>query len=242
MELNGGILSIVLKFADSVPFELKERKQNTEKIFIKLSCSDTGHGIDPDIIDKIFDPFFTTKEKGKGTGIGLSTTYSIVKDHGGVITVDSQSNKGTTFHVYLPQIKEEAAQVVPLEETIVPEGNERILFVDDEELLVNMSKNLLEKLGYHVTVKQKSFEALEVFRNQPETFDLVITDQTMPAMTGLELAKRMIEIRPDIPIIICTGYSSYVNEYVAKAHGIKEFVSKPISRVAIAKLIRKVLK
>ena len=240
MELNGGILMVVLKVADSVPLELKEGKQDIEKVFIDLSFSDTGQGIGPDIIDKIFDPFFTTKEKGKGTGLGLSTTYSIVKDHGGIITVDSQLNKGTTFHVYLPQIKQETTPV-PLKDTIAPKGSGRILFVDDEELLANMGRNLLEKLGYHVTVKLKSFEALEIFRNKPESFDLVITNQAMPAMTGLELARRMLQIRPDIPIILCTGYSTYVNEDVAKAQGIKEFVIKPISRVTIAKLIRKLL-
>ena len=132
--------------------------------------------------------------------------------------------------------------MVSLEDTIAPKGIGRILFVDDEKLLASMGKDLIERLGYHVTVKQKSFEALEVFRNQPDTFDLVITDQTMPGMTGIELARRILQIRPDIPIILCTGYSTHVNEDVVRAQGIKEFVLKPISKVTIAKLIRKVLR
>jgi len=240
MEAKGGVLGVDLKIADSVPLELKSGTDEINESFIEFSCSDTGQGIGPDTIDKIFDPFFTTKEKGKGTGMGLAITYSIVKESGGVITVDSQLGKGTAFHIYLPQIKEETAPA-SLEDPIVLGGRERILFVDDEELLANMGKEMLERLGYHVTVKQISFEAMETFQNQPDKFDLVITDQTMPGMTGFDLAKRMIKIRPDIPIILCTGYSTLVGEDEAKAQGIKGFVFKPIIKGTIAKLIRKVL-
>jgi len=240
MEEKGGVLKVSLQFADSVPLELHERKIEADEIFIELSISDTGLGIGPDAIEKIFDPFFTTKEKGKGTGMGLAITYGIVKEYGGAITVDSLLGNGTTFHIYLPQSKLETVRE-PSKIPAVPEGSERILFVDDEELLANLGKAMLERLGYHVTVKQRSFEALETFRNQPDKFDLVITDQTMPGMTGLDLARRMMQIRPDIPVILCTGYSTLVNEDMAKAQGIKEFALKPITKSTIAKLIRQAL-
>ncbi len=240
MEGKGGILKVGLKVADSVPGQLKKGKAAAARIFLELSISDSGHGIGPDIIDRIFDPFFTTKEKGRGTGMGLAITYGIVKKYGGAITVDSHLDAGTTFHVYLPQSRQGLVST-PSEEIAVPGGNERILFVDDEELLATASKDMLERLGYHVTAKQKSSDALEAFHNQPDKFDLVITDQTMPGMTGLDLAGKMLQIRPDIPIILCTGYSALVNEDVARAQGIREFVMKPLTKGAIAKLIRKVL-
>ena len=238
MEKKGGILRVCLKIADAVPLELIEGKSGAEDTFLELSIHDTGQGIDADIITKIFDPFFTTKEKG--TGMGLSITYGIIKDHGGAITVDSQLGKGTAFHIYLPQC-ERAADFNIAEEVVVSGGRERILFVDDEELLLEMNKNILERLGYDVTAILSSCEALEVFRNKPNEFDLVVTDQTMPGMTGLDLAKRMLQIRPDTPIILATGHSTIVNENLAKAHGIKEFVLKPLTALSVAKLIRKVL-
>ena len=171
--------------------------------------------------------------------MGLAITYGIVQEYGGAITVDSQVGKGTTFHIYLPQSKQQTA--APSKKAAIPGGRERILFVDDEEIVANMGKNMLERLGYHVIAKQKSLEALEVFQNEPGKFDLVITDQTMPGITGLELAGKMLQIRPDIPIILCTGYSSLVNGDIAKAQGIKEFAHKPFTMSAMAKLIRQAL-
>jgi CheY-like chemotaxis protein len=241
MEERGGVLQVALRKTASVPAILREGRDDAKENFIHLSVSDTGTGIAPEVLDKIFDPFFTTKEKGKGTGMGLAITYGIVKDHGGAITVDSRLGQGTTFHVYLPQSKNEGAPRVIEDKDILPTGTERILFVDDEDLLAEIGKDMLERLGYQVTVKQRSFEALEVFQNQPDQFDIVITDQTMPGMTGLDLARRMIQIRPDIPIILCTGYSHLVNEEIAKAQGIKEFALKPMTKSSMAKLIRKVL-
>jgi signal transduction histidine kinase/CheY-like chemotaxis protein len=239
MEKSGGILRVELKVAEHLPPELQD-DGSPAQTFIELAVSDTGHGIGPDIIDKIFDPFFTTKEQGKGTGMGLAIAYGIIRDYGGTITVDSQLHQGTTFHIYIPRSKEEAvAQKTATEE--IPTGKERILLVDDEELLAGIGKRMLERLGYHVTVRLKSFEALELFYKQPDRFDLVITDQTMPGMPGIELAKKMLLIRPDIPIILCTGYSSQVDEEVAKQKGIKEFALKPLAKDEIARLIRKVL-
>ncbi|MEJ2691191.1 MAG: PAS domain S-box protein, partial [Deltaproteobacteria bacterium] len=240
MEEKGGILRVELKIADSPPAEIVGVTPDTKKIFLELSVSDTGQGIGPDTITKIFDPFFTTKVKGKGTGLGLAIVYGIVQEYGGTVTVESQLGKGTTFHVYLPQSRRGA---IPssLERATVQTGRERILFIDDEELLADLGKEMLERLGYRVTVKTNSLEAMETFRNQADAFDLVITDQTMPGLTGIELATRMLQIRPELPIILCTGYSNLVNEHVAREQGIKEFALKPITQTTIAQLIRKAL-
>ncbi|MCP3891495.1 MAG: response regulator [Desulfobulbaceae bacterium] len=194
----------------------------------------------PDIKKKIFDPYFTTKEPGKGTGMGLAIVHGIVKSYGGFISLHSEPGEGTVFHVFLPVIEKEILpEIEDLEPT--PVGKERILFIDDEEILAEMGKSMLERLGYHVTVRNNSIEALETFQNQPELFDLVITDQTMPGMTGADIARRMMQIRPDIPIILCTGYSTVTSEEKAKSMGIKEFALKPLSKKDIAVLIRKVL-
>jgi len=240
MEESGGVLTVELKIADNIPLVLAKTRDNSQEVFVELSISDTGPGISPEIIDKIFDPFFTTKEKGKGTGMGLAITYGVIKEYGGEITVDSQLGRGTVFHIYLPQSREEA---VAVDSTVadLPGGKERILFVDDEDLLAELGKKLLERLGYQVTVHTKSFEALGTFQNQPYDFDLVITDQTMPGMTGLDMARRMLQIRHNIPIILCTGYSALVDEEKAKSQGIKEFAMKPLNNNTLAGLIRKVL-
>jgi CheY-like chemotaxis protein len=208
--------------------------------FIQLSIGDSGPGIVPTIKGKIFDPYFTTKEAGKGTGMGLSMVHGIVKSYGGFISLYSELGEGTVFHVFLPTVEKEALTENEINGQI-PIGRERILFVDDEEILTKMGKDMLERLGYHVTVRNSSLEALETFQNQPDTFDIVITDQTMPDMTGSDLSRRMLQIRPDIPIILCTGYSTIISEEKAKSMGIKEFALKPLAKKDIAKLIRKVL-
>ncbi len=236
MEDEGGMMTVKMKRTDSIPPELVENTLG----YIELSVSDTGKGIDQKIMDKIFDPFFTTKEQGKGTGMGLSIIYGIAKEYGGGVTVDSELEKGTTFHVYLPRV-EETPTLVESNDTEISGGTERILFVDDEQNITTIVKAILEKSGYTVTVKMDSFEALKTFQTQPDEFDLVITDQTMPGMTGLDLSKRMLQKRPEVPIILCTGYSSIVNEDIAKAQGIKEYISKPFSKDTLGTLIRKVL-
>ena len=172
--------------------------------------------------------------------MGLAVVQSIVKRHGGMITVHSELGKGTTFHALFPRIEQELVPEATVAEAL-PTGNERILFIDDEEPLVNLGKGMLESLGYSVTTKTGSLEALEAFRAKPDAFDLVITDVTMPAMTGIELAKEMMAIRPDIPIILCTGFSELINEKQAKEMGIQEFVMKPFVIGKHAKTIRKVL-
>ena len=209
--------------------------------YVELVVSDTGCGIGPDVIDKIFDPYFTTKEAGQGTGMGLAIIHGIIAEYGGTVSVESEPGKGAVFQVYFPEVdRKELPTDKDAEE--VPRGNGRILFIDDEELLAEMGKHILERLGYSVTVRQSSLEALSTFLNSPDEFDLIITDQTMPGMTGMDLARRMLQIRPDIPIILCTGYSNLVDEDSAKALGIKEFALKPLTTATIAKLVKKVLK
>ncbi len=240
MEKKGGVLTVALQ-----PVVIdRENGAPTGNLkageYTVLSVSDTGTGIAPEVLPKIFNPYFTTKMVGKGTGMGLAITHGIVADYGGAIIVDSQAGKGTTFQVYLPvadQQEEPAAEDAgPL-----PRGGERILFVDDEKLLVQMGKEMLSRLGYKVTTRDNSLEALATFQHSPADFDLVITDQTMPNMTGLDLARRMLQIRPDMPIILCTGYSNLVDATKAKSLGIKEFALKPLTTGMVAKLIRKAL-
>ncbi|MCP3892988.1 MAG: PAS domain S-box protein [Desulfobulbaceae bacterium] len=240
MEETGGKLDISLKEVTLSSEDLVNEPDVEAGAFVQLSISDSGSGIPPDIKKKIFDPYFTTKETGKGTGMGLAIVHGIVKSYRGFISLYSEPQEGTAFHVFLPVIEQEH---LPEIEDVkpIPVGWDRILFIDDEEILAEMGKSMLERLGYHVTVRNNSIEALETFQNQPDQFDLVITDQTMPGMTGADIARRMIQIKPDIPIILCTGYSSVISEEKAKSIGIKEFALKPLSKKVIAALIRKVL-
>jgi len=236
MEKEGGILKVGLNPIMDVPPGVENDKVD----YVELSVSDTGQGMDSELIHKIFDPFFTTKEAGKGTGMGLSIVYGIIKEYGGNITVDSTPGKGTTFHVYLPLVEGDENPVEKGSPNLL-KGNERILLVDDEELLIELNKEILGKLGYKVTAKTNGFEAIETFKKQPKKFDLLITDQTMPGMTGLKLAKEILQIRPDIPVFLCTGYSHLVDEALAKAQGIKEFALKPLTQESLSVLVRKVL-
>jgi len=208
--------------------------------YLKVTVSDTGHGINAETMNRIFEPYFTTKETGEGTGMGLAMVHGIVKSCDGDITVESELGKGTTFNVYLPRIE---ADVSPVEEPSVqlPKGIERILFVDDEKDAVDVIQLMLEKLGYKVTGRTSSIEAVEAFRNNPQGFDLVITDMTMPNMTGKDLAKELMSIRSDIPIILCTGFSEQIDERRAREMGISAFVMKPIVMQQIAITIREVL-
>ncbi len=240
MEDTGGKLDISLKEVTLSNEDLVHEPDVTAGTFIQLSIGDSGKGIAPAIKDKIFDPFFTTKETGKGTGMGLAMVYGIVKQYGGFISLYSELGEGTVFHVFLPTTEKEALTENETNDPI-PIGRERVLFVDDEEILSKMGKTMLERLGYHVTVRNSSFEALETFQNQPDEFDIVITDQTMPGMTGSDMSRRMLQIRPDIPIILCTGYSTIISEEKAKSMGIKEFALKPLAKKDMAKLMRKVL-
>ena len=210
-------------------------------MYLKLIVSDSGVGIAPEIIDRIFDPFFTTKKPGEGTGMGLSMVYGIIKGYGGTITVESRLGKGTDFFVYLPLLMEGGEEQEGDGAGHVIGGKECILFVDDEESLVQLGKEMLTKMGYEVVGRVNSLEAREVFRSQPDRFDLVITDMTMPNMTGVELATELMRIRPNIPIILCTGFSETVSSEKAKHLGIRQFIMKPLLKQHIAVAIRRVL-
>ena len=207
---------------------------------VMIAVSDTGPGIDPGLIDRIFDPYFTTKKLGDGTGMGLAVVQGIVRNYGGGITVHSEQGKGATFRVYLPTIKGVVSHAAE-EAEIVPKGSERILFVDDEAGLTMLAKEMLESLGYHVTPHTNSLEALRVFHAHPDAFDLVVSDMTMPGLTGVALAKELLAIRPGIPIVICTGYSEELTEEAIQGTGIRELLMKPASRREMAKVIRRAL-
>ena len=240
MEDAGGILKVVLtdvEYNDQSPLPLSGLKPGN---YLKISVSDTGPGISPDIIGSIFEPYFTTKGVGEGTGMGLALTHGIIESYGGKITVDSELGKGTVFSIYLP-ITKKRDDHRPDEKEILPSGTESILFVDDELPIANMGSQLLERLGYRVTVRTSSVEALELFRSKPNDFDLVITDMTMPNMTGDQLAVELMKMRSDIPVILCTGYSKKISEEIAKEIGIKAFAYKPVVKADLAETVRKVL-
>jgi PAS domain S-box-containing protein len=208
--------------------------------YVKLSISDTGCGMEKEVVERIFEPFFTTKKVNEGTGLGLSVVHGIIKSHDGAITVSSTPGKGTTFDIFLPKIERvEIQEPQPLDSTT--KDRELILLVDDEEMMINVTRQILERLGFDVVAKTSSIDALEVFQEEPDRFDLVITDQVMPNMTGTQLAGKLISIRPDIPVILCSGFPENVCPEELKSIGIKEFIAKPISKQEIATIIRKVL-
>ncbi len=208
--------------------------------YVKLSVSDTGHGISPEHLDSIFEPYFTTKPPGAGTGLGLSTVYGIVKKYDGEVRVESCLNKGSTFHVLFPIVKKQKGEDYA-SAGILPTGKEKILFVDDELAIANVSGRILSTLGYNVTIRTSSIEALALFKNKPHEFDLIITDLTMPNMTGDQLAIKMMEVKPDIPVILCSGFSRPETEQRSLAMGIKAFVYKPLVKGELAKIVREVI-
>ncbi len=237
----GGIMAVELKRIHLLTSEPSVPSGLIPGEYIQLSVRDDGRGIEPENLAKVFDPYFTTKERGEGTGLGLSVTLGIVKNHGGAIHVDSAPGRGSTFKVLLPVLETEVSSVETGVET-TPEGDERILFVDDEEFFLEIIKRQLESLGYNVTAVSTSPEAVAIFKSRPDDFDLVITDQAMPKMTGVELASALMEIRPAIPIILCTGFSETVDDQSAPEFGIAKFVMKPVSKRQLARAIRDVLK
>ncbi len=244
---TGGVLTVVLRpiqvdFNDKIMNELMDFHPGA---YIELVVKDTGSGMDKPIIDKIFEPYFSTKEQGKGTGLGLAVVHGIVKSHGGHISVSSEPGVGTEFHVYLPRMTEkallDAEEVTPVDFEVPREGNERILVVDDENMLATLEKMLLESLGYIVDAFFDSNEALQAFQKRPEYFDLIVTDMTMPGMTGEQLSAEIHKIRPDIPVILCTGFSELIDQEKAKQIGIKKFLTKPVGKEELAKAIRESL-
>ena len=240
MRDKGGELTVSLIDVDIDSEAVMQNPELTPGQYQRLTVSDTGSGMDRATMERIFDPFFTTKAPGEGSGMGLAVVHGIVKSLNGAITVDSEPGKGTTFQVFFPTIQSEAASE-PEHFAPPPVGNERVLFVDDEAALAAVGQEMLESLGYDVVARTSSIEALKTFQMQPDRFDLVITDMTMSNMTGADLAREIMRIRPDVPVILCTGFSEAISEEKAKAMGIRAFVMKPVVRREIAEVIRRVL-
>ncbi|MBI5141481.1 MAG: PAS domain S-box protein [Nitrospirae bacterium] len=240
MREKGGVLDVSLDEARITGNDISAMLNLEPGSYLRLTVSDTGHGMDKATADRIFEPYFTTKPPGEGTGLGLSVVHGIVKSCNGHISVYSEPGLGTSFHVYLPSVgaASEGGQLglKPLEH-----GTEHLLIVDDEEQIVLMEKEMLAGLGYTITACSTPEQALEAFRVCPGSYDLVITDMTMPHVMGTDLALEMLRIRPDIPVILCTGFSDLVDEKTAKSLGIREFVMKPILLTSLAGIIRKVM-
>jgi len=210
--------------------------------WLVLSVTDTGSGIEPAVLPRIFEPYFTTKDKSRGTGMGLAMVHGIIGGYGGRVEVHSEVGVGTTFSIYLPVVDSQSSPVesvlaVPLPAT----GKEHVLVVDDEEQVLNIVTSILTGLGYTVTSKSSSQEALSLFMEAKDDFDLLITDYIMPLMTGVDLCAQIKKVRPDLPVILCTGYSEQVNEEVLKKAGVDEFFLKPVTLQGLAQVVRQAL-
>ncbi len=240
MRETGGVLEVSLQAVDLDAAKAAQYHDLSPGPYVMISVKDTGHGMDKEVMERIFDPFFTTKAPGEGTGMGLAVVHGILKAHGGTITVQSEPGVGTEFQIFLPRIND-APNSGAKERSRMDKGQGNILFVDDEEWLVEMWQEILESMGFEVEPYTVSQNALEAFRAQPEYYDLVITDQTMPHMTGFELAKEMLQVRPDLPVILCTGYSDVVTPEKAESAGIREYVMKPLSISELTGAIRRAL-
>jgi CheY-like chemotaxis protein len=241
MREKGGRLTVRLEDTELEDAFIRRHADLQPGPHIKLTVADTGVGIPAEHLTRIFDPFFTTKPKGEGTGMGLSVVHGIVTKLGGLVTVESQPGEGARFEIYLPAIEKTVAGVAAQAGEALPTGTERILFVDDETFQTDMLKHMLSLLGYQVTAFNSSPDALAWFEGQPDAVDLVITDIIMPRLSGDEMARRMLMVRPDLPIIVCTGYSENFNEAKARAMGIRAFLLKPLVMEELSRLIRRVL-
>lgn len=242
MDNEKGVLTVTLRCRELTRHDLLSEKKIKPGQFVELAVSDTGHGIEQKNIKRIFEPYFTTRGMGRGTGLGLALVHGVVRDHDGLIKVESIPGQGSTFRIYFPVVKETEKQSTSYSSAQNQlSGKERILLVDDEISVVDVIREGLTRLGYSVQATTDSQEALQLFCSDPQAYDLVITDQTMPGITGVELARKMSKVRKDIPIILCTGYSSVVNEENSAQLGIREFVMKPLEMNVLANVVRKVL-
>ncbi len=240
METNRGRLDVILNSVTNGAEEAPGHHLKPGRC-LKLSVKDTGRGMDADTISRIFEPYFTTKKIGKGTGMGLATVHGIVKDHGGAVLVNSALGEGAAFDILLPVVEGEGEsdmkKALPL-----PTGDERILFVDDEKPLIDIGKKCLERLGYTVEARSSPHDALEAFRANPKKFDVVITDMTMPEMTGEELAQKITAIRQDVPVLLCTGFSKSLSPERSRQSGIRELLMKPLTIQKLAESVQRALK
>ena len=240
MREKGGVLEVRLTAAHLRPDSEELFPDLKPGPYVKVTVKDTGHGMSEAIMAKIFDPYFTTKEKGVGTGLGLAVVHGIVKKHGGAIRVQSEVGRGAVFDLYFPAVGKQAASEVGLPGEM-PTGREHILLIDDEQVLVDMGKEMLEYLGYRVETRTSSVDALELFGADPHRFDLVVSDMTMPNMTGDKLAVELRKLRKDIPVVICTGYSERLFDESIRTIGISAFVMKPLLMAQLARAIREAL-
>jgi CheY-like chemotaxis protein len=205
-----------------------------------LAVQDTGVGMDPAILDRVLEPFFTTKPPGKGTGMGLAVVHGIVSQHGGALALSSEPGAGTEARAYLP-LHHDPARENGERRAPPPRGAGRVLFVDDEERIAHSSKEMLEVLGYQATALTSPQEALRLLRRDPHAFDVLITDMSMPGLTGTDLAREALRLRPDLPVLLCTGFSEQVTPDEARAMGIRDYVLKPVDWTALAETMRRIL-
>ncbi|MFO7570748.1 MAG: ATP-binding protein [Smithellaceae bacterium] len=240
MGADGGTLDVSLA-RETLTEETARPLNLTPDRYIKLTVRDTGRGMPPEIAKRVFEPYFTTKERGSGTGLGLSVAHGIATSQGGSITCRSTPGSGTTFDIYLPEIQTDLKLVKDSEDHKMPTGTETILYVDDEATLVDVASQMLMRLGYKVVTRTSSIEALKLFSENPGRFDAVITDMTMPQLTGDRLAQEMLMIRADTPIIMCTGYSDHVSSEAAAHIGIREFLMKPYDMPQLARALRQAI-
>ncbi|MGD9853196.1 MAG: response regulator [Nitrospirales bacterium] len=240
MREEGGVLHLTLEDVNVTDQTVQALSELAVGEYVRLTVRDTGIGMTPEVLERMFDPFFTTKPIGEGSGMGLAVVHGLVTSHGGAILVDSGIGRGTKIEVYLPKAQNPVWEHVP-DQGPIPVGRETILFVDDEETIVRLGQELLTSLGYSVEVETHSPQALATFKQDPHRFDLVITDQTMPSMTGEMLSRELLRIRPDLPIILCTGFSHIMSAEKAKALGIQAYLMKPLAIRDLAPIVRHVL-
>jgi CheY-like chemotaxis protein len=241
MRHSGGLLDIILsRITVTTPIPLLEGDIARGR-YLRLTVRDSGTGIASEHLPRVFEPYFTTKQRGEGTGLGLAVVHGIVTAHGGGITVASELGKGTEFNVYLPEYLQGAEDELPEPSSTMIGGTERILVVDDEPAVLSICDSMLQKLGYEVDTLTTGTEALKLFEADPLRYDVVLTDMTMPHMTGAVLAQNLLSLRSDLPIILCTGFSESINEEQAKAMGIREFLMKPLLMSELAPAIRRAL-
>jgi signal transduction histidine kinase/ActR/RegA family two-component response regulator len=241
MRETGGVLGVSLARITIGEEDRASGSDLTPGDYVVIGVSDTGCGMAQKDLVHIFEPYFSTKNKREGTGLGLSVVHGIVKSYQGHIAVSSEVGRGTSFHVYLPMIAKGPSQDEEVSSAIVPNGTERLLVVDDEEVISTLLQRLLQSLGYQVTISCNSLEALTLIDQDPMAFDLLLTDMTMPQLTGFELARKVLAIRPELPIILCTGFSETINKEQAQALGIRAYLMKPVSLQELGQTVRRVL-
>lgn len=242
MRKTGGVLGISLRNVTIKEMEKRLGKPLRPKNYLELEITDTGSGMSPATIDKIFEPYFTTKEMGEGTGLGLAVVHGIIQDHQGIIHVESEQGKGTVFTIYLPTTNSEETENTPHKKQLdINHNHSHIMLVDDEENILDIGRHIFEMYGYQISTFNNPSEALSAFNQDPTKYDLLITDMTMPEMTGMELAGMTMKIRADLPVILCTGYSDLINQEAALLFGIKEYMAKPLSMVKLVATVQRIL-